>query len=185
MANGVFNPTVPDKSNDILLGEGIVWKNYGVAGAAIIGATRGGGKVTLERKIRDINFDGAYGSVKGLRRFETYKVKMAINFLKINYTSLGYGLSLTTTDHTDSDGVFKKTVFNLDFDAADVLANVAFVGQKNDGKACIIIVENALNIDNIELDFKEKDELTTELSYTGFYTYAAPTIPPVKILDYL
>lgn len=185
MANGTFNPAVPDKSNDILLGEGIVWKNYGVGGAAIIGATRGGSKLTLERKIRDIAFDGAYGSVKGLRRFETYKVKLSVNFLKINYTSLSYGLSLTTTDITDADGSFKKTVFNLDFDSADVLTNVAFVGQKNDGKQCIIIVENALNIDNIDLDFKEKDELTTELVYTGFYTYAAPTVPPVKILDYI
>lgn len=185
MANGVFNPSVPDKSNDILLGEGIVWKNYGVAGAAIIGATRGGSKLTLERKIRDINFDGAYGSVKGLRRFETYKVKLAVNFLKITYTSLSYGLSLTTSAITDVDGSFNKTTFNLDFDSADVLSNVAFVGQKNDGKACIIIVENALNIDNIELDFKEKDELTTELVYTGFYTYAAPTTPPIKILDYV
>ena len=38
------------------------------------------------------------------------------------------------------------------------LTNVAFVGQKFDGTACSIILENALNLDKVSIDFKEKDE---------------------------
>ena len=168
-----------------LLGEGIVYKNYGVGGAAIIGAIRGGSKLQIDRKIRDINFDGAYGSVHGMRRYERYDAKLVINFLKLTYTNLAYGLPITVSDGADQDGTYKKIVFDLEIAAADVLSNVAFVGQKHDGKQCIILVENALNIDKIALEFKEKDEVTSEMTYTGFYTYAAPTTPPVKIWDYV
>ncbi len=39
MPTNVFIPAVPEKANDILLGEGVLYKNYGEAGEAIIGAT--------------------------------------------------------------------------------------------------------------------------------------------------
>lgn len=184
MAIGVFTPTVPAAS-DIMLGEGVVWKNYGQAGVALIGATRGGGKVEITKKINDMKYDGAYGLTKTLRRYDRFEVKMTISFLKINYVNLAYGLPVTIADGTDQDGTYKKLTFDMDIVAADVLTNVAFVGQKHDGKQCIIIINNALNIDNINMDFKEKDELTSDMTYTGFYAYATPTVPPIQILDYL
>jgi hypothetical protein len=184
MAIGVFTPTVPS-ATDILLGEGIIYKNYGVAGSAIIGATRGGGKLEITKKINEMKYDGAYGLTKTLRRYDRFEVKLTVNFLKINYVNLAYGLPVTIADGTDVDGTYKKLTFDMDIVAADVLSNVAFVGQKDDGKQCIIIVDNALNIDNINMDFKEKDELTSEMTYTGFYAYATPTLPPIRILDYL
>jgi len=185
MAVGVFSPSSIATANDIFLGEGVVYKNYGVAGTAVLGATAGGSKLELDRKIKDIKYDGAYGSTRGLRRYETYECKLMINFLKMTYTNLAYGLPLTVSDGADADGTFKKIVFDLEIASTDVLTNVAFVGQKHDGKQVLIILNNALNIDKINLDFKEKDEVTSEMTYTGFYTFAAPTIPPLEIWDYI
>lgn len=185
MAIGVFSPAVPATSKDIMLGEGVVYKNYGEVGEAIIGATKGGSKLSIDKKIKDIKFDGAYGSTKGLRRYERYEAKMSINFLKLNYVNMAYGLSVTVTDGTDKDGTYKEIAFDIEIAAADVLTNIAFVGQKQDGTQCMIILENALNIDKIDIDFKEKDELASEMTYTGFYTYAAPTVPPIKIREYV
>lgn len=178
-----FNPAVPEKSNDILLGEGVVYVNYGEAGEAIIGATRGGSKLEIDKTLKEIGYDGAYGPTKDLRRYERYVVKLIINLLKLNYTTLCYGVPVTVSDGSDIDGTYKKISFDLDFEASDVLDNVTFAGQKQDGSYCIIKVENALNIDNLSFAFNEKDELVSEMTYTGFYTYAAPTIPPLVIHD--
>jgi hypothetical protein len=183
MAIGVFNPAVPESAKDILLGEGIVYKNYGESGEAIIGATRSGSKLEIDRSIKEIKFDGAYGPVKGMRRYERFVAKLIINFLKLTYTNLAYGLPITVSDGSDKDGTYKKISFDLEIAAADVLTNVAFLGYKENGDYCIIIIENALNIDKLSLDFKEKDEVTSEMSYTGFYTYAAPTTPPLQIWE--
>jgi len=183
MPIGVFSPAVPELAKDILLGEGIVYKNYGEEGEAIIGATRSGSKLEIDRSIKEIKFDGAYGPTKSMRRYETCVVKLIINFLKLTYTNLAYGLPVTVSDGSDKDGTYKKISFDLEIAAADVLTNVAFLGYKDNGDYCLIKVDNALNIDKIGLDFKEKDEVTSEMTYTGFYTYADPTTPPLEIRE--
>lgn len=183
MAIGVFNPSVPT-ANDIMLGEGILYKNYGTGGQELIGATRGGSKLEIERNIKEIAFDGAYGATQGLRRYEKFIPKLIVNFLKLTYSNFIYGLPVSVADGTDQDGTYKEITFDLDINASDVLSNVTFVGQKQDGKVSLIKLLNALNIDSITLDFKEKDEITSEMTYTGFYTSADATIPPIEIWDY-
>lgn len=183
MSTGVFTPAVPDSANDIMLGEGAVYKNYGVAGEAALGATSGGSKLDIDRKIKEIKYDGAYGKTKGLRRYEELIPKLSVKFLKLTYTNMVEGLPTTVTDGTDKDGTYKEISFDLNIEAADVLDNIAFVGQKLDGEECAIIIENALNIDKISIDFKEKDEVVSELVYTGFYSYSTPTTPPIVVRD--
>jgi hypothetical protein len=183
MAQGVFSPSVPT-ADDIMLGEGVVYYNYG-AGGGVIGATRGGSKLEIEKTIKEIKFDGAYGAVRGLRRYEKYIPKLVINFLKLTYGNFVHGLPVTVTDGTDKDGTYKKISFDLEITASDVLTNVTFVGQKQNGKEISIYLKNALNIDNITLDFKEKDEVTSEMTYTGFYSASTPTVPPIEIRDYI
>lgn len=89
MANGVFTPTIP-VSNDVILGEFKAYKNYGLPTQLLIGATRGGAKVTIERKIKDINFDGAYGNQLDsngvpLVRYETLISKLSVENLYLKY----------------------------------------------------------------------------------------------------
>jgi len=181
MATNVFNPAVPEKANDILLGEGELYKDYGLAGSALIGATRGGSKLEIEWIKKEIEYDGAMGPTKGMRRTERFVPKLMINFLKLNYTNFAYGLNVTVSDGTDQDGTYKETAFNTSFAAADVLDNITYKGYTADNDYYIIKVLNALNIDNISLEFKEKDEVVSEMTYTGFYSYLTPTTPPLVI----
>ncbi|RPI07216.1 MAG: hypothetical protein EHM64_00135 [Ignavibacteriae bacterium] len=184
MAIGVFSPTVPSKASDIMLGEGVIYKNYGTENL-IIGATRGGSKLIIEKPIKEIKYDGAYGPTKQMRRVDTYLVKLVVNFLKLTYTNLAYGLPITVSDGADKDGTYKKIAFDLEIAAADVVTNITFKGLKMDGTSCLIKVLNALNIDNISLEFKEKDEVVSEMTYTGFYAAATPTDAPLEIWDYV
>lgn len=185
MANGVFNPNVVEKSNDVLLGEGVVYWDHDEATETCFGATKGGSSFELKREIKDVEYDGQYGVTKGLKSFLRYIPTLTINLLKMTYTSFFKGIPSTTTQGADVDGSYNKTVFNLDWDSTDVMKNVTFKGSKNDGKVCLIKVLNAINIDEIELEFKPDDEVTGELVYTGCYAYATPTTPPVEIWDYV
>lgn len=179
MASGVNTPTIPD-ADDILLGEGVVYVNYGEAGEAIIGATQSGSKFVIDVKFIDPKVDGAYGPIKGLKRVEKMVPHLIINFLKLTYVSLAYGVPCTVTDKGD----YHQIDFRLNIEAADVVKNVAFIGAKHGGKACKIIVKNALNVGNIDLNYKEKGEVTSEMDYEGLYAYATPTTPPFEIYEY-
>lgn len=184
MADGVFSPAPIQKSKYIWLKEGIVYGNYGTDNYQI-GVTRGGSNFQLMRTIKEINFDGAYGPVKNMKRVTKCEGILDINFLKITYTNLVYGLNCDISDGSDKDGTYKKYTFRLNYEAADVLTNIAYVGAKNDGTACIIFINNALNIGGLKFDMKEKNEVVCAMSYKGFYPYASPTTPPVEIYDYI
>jgi hypothetical protein len=183
MATNTFSPAVIHKAKDLLLGEGVYYKDYGEVGEVIIGATRGGSKFEIDWSKNVIDYDGAMGPTKGLRRTNRFVAKFVINFLKLTYTNMAYGLNVTISDGSDQDGTYKKMVFNTSFASTDVLTNLTFKGYKADGTYCIIKLENALNIDNISLEFKEKDEVISEMTYTGFYTYTLPTTPPLVIQE--
>lgn len=178
MAKGYFEVIPPD-DDDILLGEGYFVYDYGVTNT-VMGATRGGSKVEIERVVREMPFDGAYGKYFDLRRFETYEPKFMINFLKLNYTLLTYGVPSTVTDMT----TYQRIQFNLNIEDTDYLSNIAFVGKKHSGKACIIILENCLNDGNISWEHKEKDEVVAEMQYTSHYLRTALTTPTIKIFEY-
>ena len=70
---------------------------------------------------------------------------------------------------------YKKIAFNTSFASTDVLTNITFKGYKANGDYCVIRIDNAMNINDISMEFKSKDEVVSEMTYTGFYTYAAPS----------
>jgi len=183
MGVNTFEPAVPQSAKDIMLGEGVLYVDYGEVGEAVIGATRGGSKVEIEREIKEVEYDGAMGPTKGMRRTGRFVVKMVINFLKMTYVNFAYGLNVTVVDGTDQDGTYKKITFNTTFASTDVKTNITFKGYKANGKYCIIKIGHAMDIGNVGLEFKEKDEVVSERTYTGFYTYLAPTTPPLTIQE--
>lgn len=177
MANiNKIDPAVIEKVKDLLLGEGIVYKNYGEVGEAIIGATRGGSKLEIEKEIKEIEFDGSLGATKGMRRPSKFIVRLIINFLKINYVNLAYGVNVTVTDGSDALGTYKKITFNTSFASTDVLTNITFKGYKASGEYCVIRLDNAFNMNDISFEFKEKDEIISEMTYTSFYKYLTPSV---------
>src|SRR4030065_930841 len=172
MPKGVFTPTVPDDS-EIYLGEGIVYADYEEVTQYLIGATRDGSKYEEERVIRKMPFDGAYGSYQGLRRYERRVPRLIVNFLKFTYLNIVKGLpGVTVTDRGD----YHEIAFDLEIADADYLTNIAFVGQTHEGKVIVIKIFNPLNDGNINLNFKEKDEVVSPMQYTGHYGTATPTV---------
>lgn len=91
MANGVASPVVP-LANDIIMGEFIAYINYGLPTQLLLGATDGGCKVSIDKKPKQVKFDGAYGYTLDsngvpLVRNDTVDVNITLKslYLKFNH----------------------------------------------------------------------------------------------------
>lgn len=179
MAKGVVTPTVP-LDDDLFLGEGVIYANLGELSEAVVGATRGGSKIEVDKVFRSMPYDGAYGENRGMRRYERYVPKLIATILKQTYELLEIAMPVTVTESTN----YRDIDFRLNIEDTDYLTNIAFVGKKHSGVQCIIIIYNPLNDGNITFEFKEKDEVSSEMTYTGHYDRSTPTVPPIEIWDY-
>lgn len=89
MSIGVVETTVP-VANDIILGEFKAYANYGLPTQVLLGATREGCKVDIERAIKELAYDGAYGPTLDedgvpLVRHERLVGRITINNLYLKY----------------------------------------------------------------------------------------------------
>jgi len=176
----VVNPVVPN-AEDILLGEGVYYRDFGESGEEIVGATRGGSTIKIDGSIKEIEFDGAYGKVENMRRTERNVPMFVINFLKMNADTLNLATTTDKVTGTDEIGSYTEVQIRLEIKPTDVLTNLTFVGYKASGEFCRAKLYNVLNISPIQLEFKDKDEVVSEMTYTGFYFNDAPTVLPLDI----
>ena len=89
MSVGLVETTVP-VANDIIMGEFKAYLNYGLNTQVLVGATRDGCKVDIERTIKEIAFDGAMGPTLDsngvpLARYEKLIGRITINNLYLKY----------------------------------------------------------------------------------------------------
>lgn len=89
MAYGVVTPTVP-QATDVVLGEAKLYGNYELPNQLELGALRGGIKLDLTRKIKEVNADGFYGPMldsggNPLIRYEEFTAKLTAELLCLKY----------------------------------------------------------------------------------------------------
>jgi hypothetical protein len=141
---------------DIILGDGVFQINN-----VTVGLTRGGGQFTVEREYRVIEADGDYGPVKGRVRKIRSTPKLTVNALELSASRLETLYPATAV----TAGVLEATdnIENGDY------VSVKWIGQTKDGRDVIITVNNAINMDNIDLSMVDKEEIVASVTYTGTY----------------
>lgn len=150
-------------ADNIILGDGV----FAIGGTAI-GLTRGGGKFTVKREFKEIDADGDLGPVKGRIRktksVATLELK-ALELLPSNLVKMYPATTLDTSDPTKD--VLKAT---SDIDDTDYNDTITWTGKTKAGKAVIITLNDAINLEGIDWDLKDKDEVVPEITYTATYT---------------
>lgn len=151
--------TTPD---DILLGAGTYHKNLAWDSAAkkwggtCIGATQGGGKVSIAGEYVDIELDGALVLVKGLTVKQGGKASIEANMAEIK----GDNIQLATNfkkGESDADG-YDMFIDKPNIEEGDYIENFGFVGKTANGKKDIIVIfEYALCKSAFELEPKMKE----------------------------
>ncbi len=149
---------------EILLGAGAYYKNLkyeegtGWTGE-ILGATSGGGKVSITPEYLDIEADGATVKVRGLTKKVAEVATMEVNLLELNEANITQALHMQEDTSANVEGykVYKSV---RDISDEDYFENVAYVGTLTSGKQIIVIMENAILTGAMELEPKNKEVST-------------------------
>lgn len=191
MAKGKTYSGFNDKTAEkLLLDAGAFFKNFivgtdtfdsAVAANKLLGATRGGGKFEAKPNIRSIEIDGVKGRAKGLQVIDSWEVMMEANVLEIDPASLKTALCATGTDETEVEN-YDVIVASNYIELEDYIDNITYVG-KISGKQLPVIIQiyNALNVQGLALNVKDKDEAVIAVQFVGSYDPKKLDTPPFKI----
>lgn len=145
----------------ILLGAGTYHKNLTFAdgkwAGECIGATSGGGKVSIVGEFLDLELDGALVKTKGLTVKQGGTASMEINFVELSADILKT-VTLMEEGESDAEG-FTMLKDKANIAEGDYLENFGFVGMTADGsKQIIVIFDYAICTSGLELEGKNKDK---------------------------
>lgn len=149
-------------AKEIILGEGVF-----SIGNVDVGLTRGGGQFNVEREYREIEADGDYGPVKGRIRKIRSRATLTMNALEIlaENIPLLYPATKVTTDGSTDTITAKDDIEDIDYN--DV---VTWTGRTTGGRAVVITLKNAINLNNIDWTLTDKEEVVPEVVFTATYT---------------
>lgn len=153
--------------SNVLLGAGTFHKNLTFSGNAwsgdLIGATSGGGKISIAGEFVDIELDGALVKFKGQTVKQGGTATMEVNFVELSTEIMKLG-TLFKEGTTDADG-FTMLEDKANIEDGDYLENFGFVGYTADGtKQIIVIFENAICTSGFEIEAKNKEQSVVKLT---------------------
>lgn len=153
--------------SNILLGAGTFYKGLKYENNAwsgtVLGATSGGGKISIKGEFLDLDVDGALVKFKG----QTVKVGGAAS-AEVNFAELTEDVFKMGT--LFEEGTFDGTNVVMLQDKAtiqenDYIQNFGFVGLTADkSKQIIVIFENALCTSGLEIEGKNKEQTIVKLT---------------------
>jgi hypothetical protein len=146
--------------SSILMGAGTFHKNLTFAdgkwSGECIGATSGGGKVSIKGELSDIELDGALVKVKGLTLKQGGSASMEFSFVELT-TDILKTTALLEEGESEAEG-FTLLKDKRQISEGDYLENFGFVGLTADGsRQLIIIFDYALCTSGLEVEGKNKE----------------------------
>ena len=185
MATAGKHGVTENTPKNILLGAGTYHKGLkftnGKWEGTCIGATSGGGKVSIEGEYLDIELDGALVLVKGLTVKQGGKASMEASIAELS----GDNIKLATNfkeGESDAEG-YAMYVDKPNIDEGDYIDNFGFVGKTANGaKDIIIIFESSLCKSAFELEGKNKENSVLKVVLDAYAENAGDLDTlPVKI----
>lgn len=158
---------------NILLGAGTYLKNLKwdtqskMWTGTVIGATNGGGKISIAGEVVPIEVDGALVKIKGMAVKQGGTVTAEVNFAELSAEVLKMG-TLFETGTSDADG-FTMLQDKANIQEDDYVEGFGFVGYTlNNAKQIIVIMENALCTSGLELEPKHKEQTVVKLTMEAY-----------------
>ena len=181
------NGLTTNTPGNILLGAGtfhknLTWNSTSSAWSGdCIGATSGGGTVSIKGEYLPIELDGAHVLVKGLTVKQGGTAEMEVNIAELTSDNLKIATNFKKEATSDATG-YDLYVDKASISDGDYLANFGFVGETTNGNKIIIIFENALCTEAFELKSENKKNAVMKLKLSCYATNSGDlTTLPVKI----
>lgn len=146
---------------NILLGAGTFHKGLKYANGkwegTCVGATSGGGKISIAGEYQDIELDGALVLVKGLTVKQGGTASMEVNIAEITGDNIKMATNFKEGE-SDAEG-YSMYVDKPNIEEGDYLEHFGFVGKTANGKKDLVVIfDNALCKSAFDLDPKHKDK---------------------------
>lgn len=153
--------------SNIMLGAGTYYKGLTYStnswSGTVLGATSGGGKISIKGEFVDLELDGALVKFKGQTIKQGGSASAEVSFAELTPDILKHATLF-------KEGTATATGFTMLQDKAhiedgDYIENFGFVGLTADGsKQIIVIFENALCTSGLELEGKNKEQSIIKLT---------------------
>jgi hypothetical protein len=178
MRSGVRNGT----HKSLFIGPGTVYRGFKSPTelGTLLGATKGGNKISIQQEWHNSEIDGTLGPVKDARWLIGEAVEVETNLLEMTLENLKLQLPGAVVDSTDADyDVISQTEDIGLVEYYDVAIVGELVGKK---KPIIFVIKNAVATEPLEVDTGNgKDDVVLKLKFVGHYSEDEPTTPPYKI----
>ena len=153
--------------SNVLLGAGTFHKNLKFEGdkwtGDLLGATSGGGKISIVGEFVDLEVDGALVRFKGQTVKQGGTATMEVNFVELS-TEVMKMATLFAEGESNADG-FTMLEDKAHITDGDYLENFGFVGYTADGtKRIIVIFGLALCTSGLEVEAKNKEQSVVKLT---------------------
>ena len=132
-----------------------------------VGATSGGGKLSLQGEYIPVELDGAHVLVKGLTIKQGGSASMEINLAELSGDNLKMLTNFKKADASDVAG-YDLYVDKANLEEGDYVENFAFVGKTTTGKNIIVIFEYALCTEAFELEGKNKENTVLKAKLNAY-----------------
>lgn len=145
----------------------------------IIGATRGGGTLSIVGTIRQAAVDGAPTYTKGLERIDEYVVTLSITMIEFTAEAIKRALVGAKVEKSDDGKTLITAVSEV---LEDDYKDIYWIGDLSDGRNAAILVKNAFNTNGFSLSISDKNEGTYGLTLIGHYDIEDLHNAPFKII---
>lgn len=199
-----FNETSPDK---LQLDAGEAWANFDIEAfledaqdpetdvtdlstyglgdtteATMLGASEGGGEFNANRDIKEMDYDGAPGRTKGMRRREPGGVnpEFSIDLLEFTEENLKLAIAGSQVNDVEAEGtgeitdVVEITGGEITVDA--YIDNIVFIGKRADGKPIIFEVRNCLAEGDFAVDTDSGEEAPVSITFQAHFDVEECTV---------
>jgi hypothetical protein len=173
MSINAVNPTIP-VSNDIIMGEFKAYANYGLPTQTLLGATRDGCKVDIERTIKELAFDGGYGPTLDSDGVPLVRYEKLIGMITLNNLYLKYFNKKTISD-CESTGAWESG--NWAEDGGTYAAETTIINSGDQSAKCSIATTSTghgikeVFTSNLDLTVFDNSEVSDTADYIGVAVY--------------
>jgi len=173
-------------ASDIILGDGVFAIGPTTSQTVDIALTRGGGVFSVERDYREIEADGDYGPVKDRIRLIRSVPKLNMKTLELlpydfdrYYPAMTTTVTAALTAGTTATITARGLTTNITTEDYGI---ASWTGYTRAGTSVYIEIQQAINLDNIDLAMVDKEEIINEMTFSAAYASSTRNTEPWKVI---
>lgn len=191
----LFNGLTENTPQQIQLDAGAFFKNYdpetdtyatAKAAGKCLGATQGGGTITIKPTFRQISVDGAFGRVKGLADVGAWECSISATLIETTAENLRLGIGVASIEKSTTPAGYNIIKGKSGVEDSDFVDNITWIGKlAGSDKPLMFIIKNGLNEDGLSYQVQDENEGKIGVTFYGYNDLAdfvsAEVNPPFEL----